>query len=137
MRPRILAGVVSTGMLLTFSFPAVSPGRPPTATREVTDAVPFFCFTQPWDSEFKIVSTRLDVEKRQIIWVIEAKKDAKVSSYEAEINDGDNVNLVTVNLKTDPGPGEVKTGAKIRVIASLSEVLYLDEICKLNIRQRK
>jgi hypothetical protein len=96
---------------------------------------PFLCYTEAWDSSFKLLSTRYDRKANRVIWTLEAKKDLSVKRYQAFIADGDGVETATLQITLDPKRPDYKKGSKIQAVVPLGNIA-LDDICKLTVQER-
>lgn len=126
---------LSAALLLGLFFPWTLPGAAPVFTEEPNEP-PFSCFTEAWDGPFEVISTHYDPESFRVTWVLEAKKDLQVPSYEAKVNDGDGVKLATLKVKFIPDQPQLKKGTKVKAVVSLNFV-YAKDVAKVNIRQQR
>jgi hypothetical protein len=124
----------SAPLLLALALPCAGPGQPP-AARAKKDSVPFQCITAPWNERFHIAGTRYDRPGRQVVWVLKARKDTRVSGYVALITDGDGVELATVKVKFDPDRPTVKAGRRLQAVVRIPASAGA-EVARLLIRER-
>jgi hypothetical protein len=113
---------------------AVSAGKPP--ARKPTTTPPFRCFTQPWADTFDVLDTRYDRKKNLLVWLLRAKKDARLKRYEAFVGDGDGVELATVEVKFEPAGSRVKAKDRLRAVVRLGNVVVADAAV-VNLRERR
>lgn len=96
---------------------------------------PFLCYTDEWQSSYKVVSTEFDRAANKVTWVLEAKKDLTPVRYQAFLADPDGVEAGTFDVAFDPKKAEYNKGAKITATISLG-FTPADDVSKLMIRER-
>jgi hypothetical protein len=77
-----------------------------------------------WDLQvlqgsFTIISTQYDAAKRQITWVLEAKKQVKCLGYHALFRDADKVRAADISITLVPCKKEYAKGSRITATLQL------------------
>jgi hypothetical protein len=77
-----------------------------------------------WDIQvlqeaYTIVSTKYDSEKRQVTWVLEAKKQVKCLGYHAQFLDPDKVQTADLSISLTPSKKEYPKGIRVTAVLRL------------------
>jgi hypothetical protein len=77
-----------------------------------------------WDIQvlqeaYTIVSTKYDPEKRQVTWVLEAKKQVKCLGYHALFLDPDKVQTADLSISLTPSKKEYQKGTRVTAVLRL------------------
>jgi hypothetical protein len=125
-------------MLLAILALPLSAEPPSSAKKPADDKIPFMCFTDAWTASYKLVGSRYDRKKKQLIWMLETKKPVFPSSYEAFFGDGDGLQLATFNIAFSPKPTKaLKPGTRIEAIVSFKDDVNIDDVAKVTIRENR
>ena len=128
--------ILSVLLLVGFSIPNLATSAPPNLRRPADpNQPPFQCYTQVWESLFKVSSVRFDRANNQVIWVLVAQKDTPLLAYDAVIADGDGVKLAIVGVKFSPNATSVKAGTSVQASVPIAYV-NVTEVAKIIMRQR-